>query len=710
MADGNVKAIELQGIVRNRTKIGVEDGMAEDLLNLRFVDGSWRTSGDGRHVYSMTDNTSGYTYTQVYIHTNLYRHLLGVRDGQLWWFANIDTDGVTFEPLATPVSLTSVTGDIWITQTGHLITIIDESNDFEYLIFKTGDEIYAFVNVDVNGKSNDRTIYPFGQVHFNVHSPWRPTRLEYFNYAVMISTDDVETENDGDFYWVKPDVPCENAIEALVRAKKRNMFVNPFFACAAIRLYDGSFLYATNPVMLYPRQISSSGHRYYISDIQEYKEYDDLTNKRTQASVFYLTSDAWVGRKYYHYICEYSESGSHGVFHRYPEYVNYTWSEQTPESEQTQDDLPSTRDDLPSFMAGIGDIRLINHGDDAHVTWDTMVLGSDLVCSVTPELVLLMEKNKYLFKSICIFVTPEVCIYNFDKELAIPYRRYYKGWMPDALGDTIFFKRKSEEQVINELTKMPFYLIKEYEKSDTLLTNPIIDLKDQEGLLYNLVQQERLSIESTARTAYLPKVTYAYNGRLHIANYKSYPFFGYPIDLFHLHNHSVKVEDGAWFPEDADGQRVLPNLTSNNDEYQQYVKDQKTIDVLNDDGAAIENGAPYFIVKVYIYTAQGEQVVCRYIPAYDTSTSKDGRADFIEDLNPLLTFPDARAKKMEIYFIDHYTALVSVQQTTEPGYHIKWKVFNLQPHPYLNIAYYIDPELKPIKLADFDDYNEERPN
>ena len=88
MDSESVKAIELNGIVHNATKIGVQDGDCEDLVNLRFKDGSWRASGNGKHVFSMqyqsdVANTNGLTYTQLYIHTNVYRHILGVRDGGL---------------------------------------------------------------------------------------------------------------------------------------------------------------------------------------------------------------------------------------------------------------------------------------------------------------------------------------------------------------------------------------------------------------------------------------------------------------------------------------------------------------------------------------------------------------------------------------------------------------------------------------------------
>jgi hypothetical protein len=214
------------------------------------------------------------------------------------------------------------------------------------------------------------------------------------------------------------------------------------------------------------------------------------------------------------------------------------------------------------------------------------------------------------------------------------------------------------------------------------------------GVLSNITSQKTLPIEATIRQTYIPKVSYEYNSRLHIANYKSLPFFGYPIDLFHLHNHSVKVEKGAWF------KGVLPNLVANNDEHLQYPKEQVSINTYQD---LIDAKSPYFLVRVHIETSQGDQVVSRYIQAYDTTNAQEGRADFIEDLNPLLTYPDSRAKKMEIFYVGKYTEANGIYGEGVFG---KKKTFELKPHPYLNLAYYISPGLKPIKLADFENYKE----
>ena len=169
MSNEQVKAIELKGIVHNSTKINTQDGQCEDIINLRFKDGSWRTSGDG---YPMKGSI---VYEQLFVHTNIYRHLLGVKDGKLYWFANISTDGVSFSVLEdeydepAPVLICSVTGDIFITQTGHLLTIINSEKNYVYALFNAMNGTYKVLNVDENGSVYDRKLYPFGEVHFNLY-------------------------------------------------------------------------------------------------------------------------------------------------------------------------------------------------------------------------------------------------------------------------------------------------------------------------------------------------------------------------------------------------------------------------------------------------------------------------------------------------------------------------------------------------------------
>ena len=84
--ENNSQAIEIKGVVRNQTKIGVQDGQCDDIVNLRFKDGNWRVADDGKMIVNSAGTPfSVYPYTQLYVHTNIYHHLLGVFNGKLWW-------------------------------------------------------------------------------------------------------------------------------------------------------------------------------------------------------------------------------------------------------------------------------------------------------------------------------------------------------------------------------------------------------------------------------------------------------------------------------------------------------------------------------------------------------------------------------------------------------------------------------------------------
>lgn len=662
MADGNNrKAIMPQGIVRNQTKIGVQDGQSDDLVNLRFLDGSWRASGNGRQI----ENFSGTGYTQLYVHTNVYHHLLGVHDGTLYWFAEIGTDGVTFYPLDSttdrsqwtegmmdlptePVALTTVTGNMWVTQTGHLLTIIDEADDFEHFVFKTSTKEYIEVNMDVNGKPTDRSLYPFGQVHFNCYCPNHGD-----GYEVKLPTDTIfQTENEA-FGW------------AVEKMKDQNKFCQPFLAIACIKLYDGSYLYASNPSYIHPRE---------------------------------AMNNLWLKAEYLYVVPTY-EGEITEIIHP-GEIVRC--SHPTDGTVQQLQNYGGLNDDTPLPFAGIIDVEGLSNLYEDGVTqyakedrkYCPQFIGSDLCLSVSSNVIDLLENNKEVFTSLCIFVTEQALTRSTKVSVTNPteYMSYDEVWagktgtaLSWASGRKYCAFRKPE-YVKRDLLHSPFYLLREYKSTELydFLSGKIVDITDAEyaGLLKNLVQQKTLDTEALSRTTYLPKVSYMYNGRLHIANYKSHPFFGYPIDLFHLHNHSVKVQDGEWF------KGVLPNLADNNDAYLQYPKTQHCFP------ATYSSAIKYFAyITVDIDTTQGMQRVVRYIEPYEIGSGKDGRADFIENLNPLLTYPDTRAKSMSIRIFK--------EETTYQGgaiYLDYYKTVELKPHPYLNIAYYIDPDLKPIEF------------
>ena len=724
--DGAVTAIEFQGIVRNRTKIGVEDGQAEDLINLRFVNGSWRTSGDGRHVYAMTDNYNNISYTQIFVHTNVYRHLLGVNpaDNKLYWFASIDTDNVTIRPLTTenssssddfiktlpnaPQVLTTVTGDIWITQTGHLLTVIDEADDFEYFVFKTSTKEYIEVNMDVNGKATDRSLYPFGQVHFNCYSP------QDDEHKATIQAD-------MSFNWI-----YEGAIEYFINElHKKNQFSQPFLALVALKTYDGSFIYASNPVLLFPREglVSTHGN----SKIW-FTRKTDIPGGITE---FSENESLLIDRQNIIEIPEGSSITVAGVTYSGPfSYVSIDTvldnNHKIIGTSQNARLLENVTPFLTQYLAEISTNDSIQR---------TCAYGSDLVVSIDSKFQSFLLKNQDIFTSFCIFVTKECSIFphieikrngsslsykpalsNFEVIEQIDrimmtidngsniYERMY-----DIGGYYTPLILRKNEDIIYELLHSPFYLLREYDKHNihTLVTNPVVNLSEPEyeGLLENnnIVQQDRFTTEAFSRTTYLPKVSYMYNGRLHITNYKSQQFHGYPIDLFLRNNHSVKPQTGSSF-------LGLPNLAINNDEYLQHSRNiysyLPTIDVQQDNDNINTNLLQQLKVNGYgalawaavdIETSEGLQRVVRYIPTGNFANKTDYNRtfdNFFEDLGPLVTFPDIRAKSIKFFFIDSYTDNDDVYIRFSESDDLP-----LKSHPLYNFAYYITDNLKPISIT-----------
>lgn len=699
--DGDVKAIPLSGIVHNETKIGVQDGMCEDLVNLRFKDGSWRTSGDGEFMATLSHD-----YDLLFVHTNVYRHLLGVRDGGLYWIGDIDPDGeVTLDESRDPI--TSVGDDVKLTQNGHLLTVIDDKDNFEHFVFKTSTNQYIKVVVDENGAQTDRTLYPFGQVHFN----WYSARDEEHVLGIPVFIVD-----GGDRYYL----PKDNVVAALGKLEEENRLTQPILAVSAIELYDGSFVYAGNPVLINPcERASFLENNEAFSNVADNTEEDETydTGYKVDFDTFrnafpnQTSPTEWVNKTEAEEDGMYSPQNSNGFLH--PVYApnaaviapnNFG---ATPGDASQQVDIVTRQTDAQtpggktivstnnldklhpceSYPAVYGYISTIYHNGLSTNRSGAFVRGYDLVMSIADKGIL--EANTSVFKSICVFITTQASLYDLQKDdYERDFRRMSFSWSHhptssaaaneySVISYTYAPKTRSVEEITYELLHSPFFLLKRYDVKNLneIIENPVIDLQrvEDKGIVKAIAtQSDILTSESISRVTYLPKVVYNYNGRLHIADYKSRQFHGYPLDQFQKNNHSVKYQAGGEY-------LGLTNLADNNDGLVQWGTGATPV---NPYGDLISKNAPIMIAVAEIETSDGMQVVSRYIPATRASEPR-------EMLGAMLSFPDYRAKKLTIYSLVY-------NQYTQTGYAFSKKEFELRPHPYLNMAYYLSPDLKPI--------------
>lgn len=681
MSKANISDIQIQGIVRNLSKNEVVDGQSEDLINLRFKDGSWRTSGNGKAITISNLNT---TYSQLYVHTCTdYRNLLGVYNGTLYWFANIAADNETFSAVTPAKALCQVTGDIYINQTGHLLTIIDEADDFEYFVFKTGDEEYVEVNVDANGEQNSRNLYPFGNIRFNCYNPDdTPNNTDSYSiddfYEDSITSGKISTT-------IKS--AHERMITTLAKAKERNHFTGYFLACAAIKLYDGSYIYASNPILIAPReQANAVGNLYYYNNSVQYK----VANATDSAVLSITHGDNVAGEILLNSVDQSS------IFNN-----------------KVDNSKIITR---PIFSGGYGVFYydVLSSSYDPNISnckYLSQVCSSSLIISL--DNTGFLSNNSDVFKSLCIFITKEVRpffdgVEDYKKhhsyvsdESLLPDKYEYQDPRPASgyvgyLGYSIYRPQyKTSEEIKTELSNSPFYLLREYNINEinTLINNPIVDLSDVKynNILNNITHQDTLTYESQSRLTYLPKAIQTYNGKLHIANYETTQFHGFPLDSYMLQNMSLKVQSGSSY-------EGLTNLVDNNNNYLQFTtnkivyKDNPTVP---SPSGSVEraippefrtNKMPLAIIITELDVGESQtQKVCRYI---ETPYSGDIT---IYGLNSLLSFPDSRAKNIIIYLF--------VYKMSNDNYYYGIIRKDLSPHTYINMSDYFSGDLKPFDIS-----------
>lgn len=676
MNNEQVKAIELKGIAHNTTKTGTQDGQCEDLVNLRCKDGSWRTSGDGKQVYSMKD---GGVYSQLFVHTNVYRHLLGVKGGRLYWFANIGADGATFSTLPSSVAICSVSGDLFITQTGHLLTIIDGSGSYVHALFSQPSGTYKVIDADENGAVTSRKLYPFGEVHFN---------LEYKGSSNIYTKENkdagcikMDSWGGGDYdinYNDSGAVVKDSTIwhadllEMLNKATDQNGFTMPFMAMVAVKLYDGSYLYPSNPVLVYP--IQSSNMRYsrllYVP-----KGFNDEANQTLQD-----------GRPFTQPVCINIDTGKIDYYNNSSDLGVCCLIEQGVAI--MEGIKPHTDPQGRKYLLGT---TISNY-------MVTRVAGADLLLSLQD--ISILRNNSDIFTGLSIFITKptytfvqestnrgNIQVAYHDTDVRGRYDGYGSGYGCDGYAKSLILsyapKLRSDDDILYDLTHSPFYLLREYSVSElSNLQNALkIDLSAPEykGVLQNIEQQPVFNGDFNGRATYVPKVAYSYNQRLHIANYTKTLFHGYPLESMLFNNH-----DGKHDASKAD-------LGLKNFRAEDKCSFYSANDIVGTYNGITTNGSIVSAtIHVFIKTDDGDAIVSRVI----NPAKESGRA-YLESLPPFVFYPDSRAYKMLIG-LDLYNE----GNGSSTPYSYTEGVVQLKPHPLYDMAYgVLNRNLTPFHLA-----------
>lgn len=675
------KALELLGIVRNTKDSASRDGECDEVINLRHKDGSWRPVGVLRNV-SGYESLETFGYERLFIHTNEYRHLFGVRNGDLYWIGDID-DNSTITPFVAggggaysqpQLIKENVSLNMRICQTGHLFVVIDDS--LSYYMFRTHENKYDKVITDYNNEINGRLL-PYGNVELKVDLECDDTGRPFIFSSYI---------EDSGILGLHVDKAAEVMTDVIYKTQKDiaalNRFWGAFLVCTAAELYDGNYILMSQPALMLAPNVKSldkyqnanlpylrGNSRTSISSVWE--KYDSVNPDYCEAMFNYFAEDGiQSGIITTSDICNDVREG-HLYYSLRPDSEPDGVNSYVMPISLNKTDYPYDKELITdsNFKAEAIDryLQLVyGYSDIPSTTLDSFPVALNIKNEVpfyatsygnTIECMHFANKIKYritsnipaeyrdVIKNISIFITPQAQ----TSSLLHNVKR---------LSSRLIYDYRTPNNIVKELMREPmFYKIGEIKTSDFREGNvgKWVDLPIEEGVLTNLLSQPRLVVDSMDRDSYNAKVAFPYNNRLHIADYIEEKFHGWLIDHFFYNEGVGQFEEGSV--------GVVANSS------------RQTIGWVK--VTISEDGIQKTVTRdIAVPASRSGQTVA-------VSQNKN-----IRYLNPMLSYPDRNAVSMEIF--------IRTDMTIPGANNTFHETYTLKPHDFYNFAYYITDDLKPI--------------
>lgn len=210
------------------------------------------------------------------------------------------------------------------------------------------------------------------------------------------------------------------------------------------------------------------------------------------------------------------------------------------------------------------------------------------------------------------------------------------GKLLSPYGDTVYTNEPLFDKLITQNVEVEskFHLIKSFDVG-TNYTDVIFPTEEDETIIKTLIGREEISDDNFTHNVVKAKTSYVYNSRLHLSDLKTEIFKGFDFKHFVWNSNYNGHESN---------ETIYPGLG--------YVM---KVDLL-------VSGT-----KKSVYNYISESVVNKY------------------HLGAYLSYPDSRAFNLSIYR-EYYD-----------GYHLLFDL-KLKSHDFLNLAYYISPDLLPLSL------------
>ena len=257
-----IKRIQLRGISRDPSDRTTADGGCAESLNVQLNNNELEPTP----VPVVANTALGVptTLKVLYIHkTNAYTNHVGLVGSALKAKSTLDDDLLDIYALATGESIVGITsiGNIlvWTTE------VSGEPDGTHYAIFRATEEspngTYTYLGdsvqvplVTFTTTAGTQKVAEFNTTHPDTQLiPLVANAYEYWNtiYAMVGLSNSEKELRANDFYNSFKNKLWENVNAARVQLRGNNEFSAPVLARYALRMYDGSYIYTSAPVLLF---------------------------------------------------------------------------------------------------------------------------------------------------------------------------------------------------------------------------------------------------------------------------------------------------------------------------------------------------------------------------------------------------------------------------------------------------------------------------
>ena len=516
MKEGRSVNIELRGISRNGSAGMQTDGCMDEIINLRQEAGTLRPVGAYSSLNRDVDMSG---YDKVFVHTTaIWKNYLGVRGKEqnysLEYFA-IDIEN-SISPITPQYIGDCGSNDVEFNQAGNIAVLCGESTYF-CLRYDVKSRKYIRITNDFNGQAEDRILPPNLDIRFRVDlNTYTPTYSSKEIPEPIITV--CQTAEDARKSSEDERKECSKlTMQRILRKEREKGRLKGFFKLIyAYELFDGSHILQSQPILM-PQandkcvRWSSGNLNYLTDDVVWYQSFlYGLEAVWNEVRIRNYGSQGWTE----HY------EGDNNIYYRPvapSRSIPYSLAQKFAGIDYTHNLF---------CCIGLDDEQLKR--DMSHYTHLCVSYSNRLQYKIKSGI---SSEYKDVFKGVSVFITREV--YGYDTG-SNPNRSHIEA--DDYKVENYIFNPKTDVDIIKGLEANSVYY-KVANISFDKLQSPTkewvdIDL-ETDKILANLEAQDRLRVSEDERKSYMPKTSFTYNGRLHIADYRNIAFRGFPLNYFY---------------------------------------------------------------------------------------------------------------------------------------------------------------------------------